>query len=143
MDLELMPGSGFGTQKIHSWIRNKSFRIHNTAYIYLSDRKQFDSGSGQKKLGPGTLESRGRPASIRMGRCCYLFDGQPAVFVVEYDLDGGGEGALPRRAVQKVPALLRTNRAELPGQDELHCTQQLSPFLCNKSQDTLTTVFQK
>ena len=28
MDPELLPGSG--TQKIQSWIRNKSFRIHNT-----------------------------------------------------------------------------------------------------------------
>ena len=32
MDLELLPGSG--TRKIQSWIRirNKSFRIHNTAF---------------------------------------------------------------------------------------------------------------
>ena len=28
MDPELLPGSG--TWKIQSWIRNKSFRIHNT-----------------------------------------------------------------------------------------------------------------
>ena len=33
MDPELLLGSGFGTRKIQSWIRirNKSFRIHNTA----------------------------------------------------------------------------------------------------------------
>ena len=30
MDQELLPGSGSGTQKIQSWIWNKSFRIHNT-----------------------------------------------------------------------------------------------------------------
>ena len=35
MDPKLLPGSGSGTQKIQSWIRNKSFRIHNTAYRYM------------------------------------------------------------------------------------------------------------
>ena len=30
MDPELLPGSG--TRKIQSWIRNKSFRIHNTGF---------------------------------------------------------------------------------------------------------------
>ena len=36
MDPELLPGSG--TRKIQSWIRirNKSFRIHNTAIIISS-----------------------------------------------------------------------------------------------------------
>ena len=34
IDPELLPGSGSGTMKIQSWIwiRNKSFRIHNTDY---------------------------------------------------------------------------------------------------------------
>ena len=34
MDPELLPGSWSGTRKIQSWIwiRNKSFRIHNTGY---------------------------------------------------------------------------------------------------------------
>ena len=40
MDPELLPGSGSGsgTRKIQSWIRirNKSFRIHNTAIIISS-----------------------------------------------------------------------------------------------------------
>ena len=35
MDPELLPGSGSGTQKIESWIRNKSFRIHNTGYMAM------------------------------------------------------------------------------------------------------------
>ena len=30
LDLELLPGSGSVTQKIQSWIRNKSCRIRNT-----------------------------------------------------------------------------------------------------------------
>ena len=38
MDPELLPGSGSRTLKIQSWIRirirNKSFRIHNTAFVY-------------------------------------------------------------------------------------------------------------
>ena len=36
MDPELLPGFGFGTRKIQSWIRiqNKFFRIHNTGLKY-------------------------------------------------------------------------------------------------------------
>ena len=34
MDPELLPGSG--TRKIQSWIRNKSFRIHNTDKNWLT-----------------------------------------------------------------------------------------------------------
>ena len=37
MDPELLPGSGSGNRKIQSWIRNKSFRIHqHWQQVYLN-----------------------------------------------------------------------------------------------------------
>ena len=50
IDPELLPGSG--TRKIQSWIRNKSFRIHNTGQKgggggSVSDPYSIESGPGR------------------------------------------------------------------------------------------------
>ena len=47
MDPVLLPGSGSGTRKVQSWIRNKQFRIHNTADMLACYGIQSDGRSSR------------------------------------------------------------------------------------------------
>ena len=67
MDPELLPGSGSGTRKIQSWIRNKSFRIHNTAYSCPLWTNMLDLSREIVSLSLLTLHIR-----LRVDRSCLL-----------------------------------------------------------------------
>ena len=67
---ELLPGSGSGTLKIQSWIRNKSFRIRNTENIYVQYSIQWKMNifksfcfSLAKKKGPKPTQKIGSGSS--------------------------------------------------------------------------------